>query len=142
MELSETVDVLLVEDNPGDVRLTEETFKRNEFDAELHVVTDGQQALEYLMEDEDATRPDLVLLDLNLPKANGLEVLEAIKSDDELKVIPVIVLTSSDAPSDVLACYRRHANAYLSKPLDPDDFDDLMNALRNFWFVCARLPSG
>ena len=136
--------ILLVEDNPGDVRLTKEAFKQGRIENDLHVVTDGHEALEFLSQDgpyEDAPRPDLVLLDLNLPRKNGDEVLEELKTDAELRCIPVIVLTSSKAEEDVVRSYKLHANAYLTKPVDPDEFIETVKAFEIFWFRVVRLPT-
>ena len=139
----EPAQILLVEDNPGDVRLTEEAFKQGRIENDLHVVSDGNEALEYLYrrgEYEDAPRPDLILLDLNLPRKDGEDVLEELKGDPELRSIPVIVLTSSRAEEDVVRSYELHANAYLTKPVDPDDFIETVRAFEKFWFSVVRLP--
>ncbi|WP_436347356.1 response regulator [Natronorubrum sp. FCH18a] len=139
----EPAQILLVEDNPGDVRLTEEAFKQGRIENDLHVVTDGNEALEFLYrrgEYADAPRPDLILLDLNLPRKDGEEVLEELKGDSELRSIPVIVLTSSRAEEDVVRSYELHANAYLTKPVDPDDFIETVRAFEKFWFSVVRLP--
>ncbi|WP_255194153.1 response regulator [Natronobeatus ordinarius] len=141
---SEPAQILLVEDNPGDVRLTKEAFKQGRIENDLHVVTDGHEALEFLAQREayeDAPRPDLILLDLNLPRKNGDEVLEELKGDPELRCIPVIVLTSSKAEEDVVRSYELHANAYLTKPVDPDEFIDAVKAFEAFWFRVVRLPT-
>ncbi|ELY88872.1 MULTISPECIES: response regulator [Natrialba] len=138
------VQILLVEDNPGDVRLTEEAFKQGRIENELHVVSDGAEALEYLYqrsEYADAPRPDLILLDLNLPRTDGTEVLEELKNDAELHSIPVIVLTSSRAEEDIATSYELHANAYLTKPVDPDEFIETVRTFEKFWFSVVRLPS-
>ncbi len=137
------VDILLVEDNPGDVRLTKEAFADGCIDNTLHVVTDGEEAMEFLFqrgEYEEAAFPDLVLLDLNLPKKSGEEVLEAIKADEELRRLPVIILTSSEAQEDVLRSYELQANAYLTKPVDPDSFLDTVRTFEEFWLQVVRLP--
>lgn len=139
----EAVDILLVEDNPGDVRLTEEAFEEGCINNELHVVEDGAAALDYLYQRgsyEDVTRPHLILLDLNLPKVGGIEVLEEIKNDSELKSIPVIVLTSSEAEQDIVKSYELHTNAYLTKPINPDEFIELVRTFEDFWFTLVRLP--
>jgi two-component system, chemotaxis family, response regulator Rcp1 len=136
--------ILLVEDNPGDVRLTREALREADVSAELTAVRDGEQALAFLRkqgEHAGAPRPDLVLLDLNLPKKNGLEVLEEIKRDPDLRAMPVIMLTTSSSSRDVTACYDRGVNCYVVKPLDLDDFTGLVQALNRFWFEVARLPS-
>jgi len=140
---AEPIDVLLVEDNPGDVRLTEEAFSEAKINNDLHVVHDGASALDFVYrrgEYESAPTPDLVLLDLNLPKIDGTAVLEEIKTDDVLKRIPVIVLTSSSAEEDVIRSYERHSNAYLTKPVDPDEFVDLVQSFEEFWFSLVKLP--
>ncbi|ELY88638.1 response regulator receiver protein [Natrialba hulunbeirensis JCM 10989] len=138
-----TAQILLVEDNPGDVRLTKEAFKQGRIENDLHVVSDGTEALEFLHQQneyEDAPRPDLILLDLNLPRTDGEEVLEELKGDSELRSIPVIVLTSSRAEEDVVKSYELHANAYLTKPVDPDEFIETVRAFEKFWFSVVRLP--
>ncbi|ADD06249.1 receiver box response regulator [Natrialba magadii ATCC 43099] len=138
-----TAQILLVEDNPGDVRLTKEAFKQGRIENDLHVVSDGTEALEFLHqrnEYADAPRPDLILLDLNLPRTDGEEVLEELKGDSELRSIPVIVLTSSRAEEDVAKSYELHANAYLTKPVDPDEFIETVRAFEKFWFSVVRLP--
>jgi len=129
--------LLLVEDNAGDVRLTKEALKDAEWDVELDIANDGEMALERL---RTGPRPDLVLLDLNLPRCDGREVLEIVKVDPELCTIPIIVLTTSNSPQDIEACYARRANCYLVKPLDLDAFGELMRAIRAFWFGVVRLP--
>ena len=142
-DLHEPADILLVEDNPGDVRLTREAFKQGRINSELHVVTDGQAALDFLYrrgEYEGAPRPDLVLLDLNLPGVDGLEVLEEMKADPDLRRIPVIILTSSEAEEDIVRSYEEAANAYLTKPVTPDEFTDLVRTFEAFWFELVRLP--
>jgi CheY-like chemotaxis protein len=137
------VNVLLVEDDPGDVLMTKEAFEEY-LHNRLDVVTDGAAALAYLRNEPpytDAPRPDLVLLDLNLPRKSGLEVLDEMRSDESLAHIPVIMLTSSAAQSDVEAAYARGANAFVVKPLELDAFMDLIGAIRGFWLEVARLPS-
>lgn len=139
----EPAQLLLVEDNPGDVRLTREAFKQGRIDNDLHTVSDGSDALDFLHqrgEYEDAPRPDLVLLDLNLPRKDGEEVLADLKDDPELQSIPVIVLTSSRAEEDIARSYELHANAYLTKPVDPDEFIETVRAFEKFWFSVVRLP--
>lgn len=135
-------DLLLVEDNPGDVRLIQEALKNGAGHSNLHVVTDGPAALDFLHQEgdhEQAPRPDLVLLDLNLPRLSGEKILETIKHDPDLRHIPVVVLTSSDASDDVIASYRRHANAYLIKPVDPEAFIDVVQRIEGFWLATAQL---
>ncbi|WP_293027171.1 response regulator [Natronococcus sp.] len=139
----EPAQLLLVEDNPGDVRLTREAFKQGRIDNDLHTVSDGSDALDFLHqrgEYEDAPRPDLVLLDLNLPRKDGEEVLADLKDDSELQSIPVIILTSSRAEEDIARSYELHANAYLTKPVDPDEFIETVRAFEKFWFSVVRLP--
>jgi chemotaxis family two-component system response regulator Rcp1 len=136
--------VLLVEDNEADVRLTREALRDAGDDIRLSSVTDGELALAYLRREngyEEAPRPDLVLLDLNLPRKNGLEVLEEMRADPDLACIPVIMLTTSSAEHDVVACYSRGANCFVVKPLELDEFMDLIGAIRTFWLGVARLPS-
>lgn len=140
----EPADILLVEDNPGDVRLTQEAFKEGRVHNEMHVVRDGEEALDFLHrrgEYGEAPRPDLILLDLNLPKIDGIEVLEEIKENSALKRIPVIVLTSSSAEEDILRSYELYSNAYLTKPINPDAFIELVRTFEEFWFELVRLPS-
>ena len=135
--------ILLVEDNAGDVRLTREALREVGIAVDLVAVPDGEAAIDYLRgtgEHAGAARPDLVLLDLNLPKKNGLEVLEEVKRDPALLRIPVIMLTTSSSARDVTACYDRGVNCYVVKPLDLDDFTALVQAINRFWFEVARLP--
>ncbi|GAB3026560.1 response regulator [Natronobiforma cellulositropha] len=137
------VDILLVEDNPGDVRLTEEAFKEGNIENTLHVVGDGVEALDFLYqrgEYTDAPRPEIVLLDLNLPRKNGDEVLAEVKGDPNLRRIPVIVLTSSKSEEDVVKSYDLHANAYLIKPVDPFEFIKTVATFEDLWFSIVRLP--
>lgn len=137
------IDILLVEDNPGDVRLTEEAFKEAKINNTLHVVTDGKEALDYLYrrgDHEGASLPNLILLDLNLPKVNGMEVLEDIKDDADLRRIPVVILTGSEAEEEVVRGYELHTNAYLTKPVNPDEFIDLVRSFEEFWFTLVELP--
>ena len=137
------IDILLVEDNPGDVRLTQEAFKDAKVKNRLFVVQDGAQALRFLRKESeyaDADRPDLVLLDLNLPKMDGREVLQEIKKDEILRRIPVIILTTSKADEDILRTYDLHANCYISKPVDLDDFITVIRTIENFWLTVVKLP--
>lgn len=139
-----TIDVLLVEDDPGDVLMTREAFAENKVANRLAVVSDGVSALEFLRkegEHADAPTPDLVLLDLNLPRMDGREVLAAMKSDDELRRIPVVVLTTSEAEEDVLRSYSLHANAYVTKPVDFERFIDVVRQIDDFFVSVVRLPS-
>ena len=138
-------DVLLIEDNPGDVRLTREAFAEGDVDHTLHVVTDGVEALDFLRqcgEYADTPRPTAILLDLNLPRKDGDEVLAEVRADPVLSTIPVIVLTSSEAEADVVQSYELGANAYLTKPVDPAAFADVVRSFREFWLSVVRLPSG
>jgi chemotaxis family two-component system response regulator Rcp1 len=137
--------ILLVEDNAGDVRLTREALREAQVAVELTAVPDGEQALAFLRNEGEhagARRPDLILLDLNLPKKNGLEVLEEIKGDPDLRHTPVIMLTTSSSARDVTACYQRGVNCYVVKPLDLDDFTGLVQSINRFWFEVAQLPLG
>jgi two-component system, chemotaxis family, response regulator Rcp1 len=131
--------ILLVEDNAGDVRLTREALREADVSVELSDVPDGEEAIAYLREAGTA-RPDLVLLDLNLPKQDGVEVLAAIRDDPELRTTPVIMLSTSASASDVRACYERGANCYVVKPIDLDEFTALVQAITRFWLGVARLP--
>lgn len=136
--------ILLVEDNPGDIRLTQEALKESQMDVHLDVVTDGEQAIDFLMKRQrftEAVRPHLILLDLNLPKKNGIEVLKEIKVDESLKKIPVIVLTTSDADHDINKAYSLHANCYILKPVDFDDFAKVIRLVESFWFNTAKLTT-
>jgi len=136
------VDVLLVEDDPGDVLMTREAFGHYKIRNVLHVVTDGEQALQFLRrtgEYADAPRPGLILLDLNLPRRDGLEVLAELKADPVLKVIPVVILTTSQAQEDVLRSYALHANAYVSKPVDFERFMDVIRQIDNFFITVVEL---
>lgn len=136
--------VLLVEDNEADVRLTREALREGGPPVRLSVVGDGEQALAFLRRDDDyaeAPRPDLVLLDLNLPRKDGLEVLDELRADPELAALPVIVLTTSTADGDVTASYARGANCFLVKPHELDDFIAMIGAIRSFWLGVAKLPS-
>jgi chemotaxis family two-component system response regulator Rcp1 len=142
-EMARPVVILLIEDDPADVRLTREAMKEARLRHEMHVAIDGEQALAFLHRTagfEDAPHPSLILLDLNLPRKSGLEVLEDIKADDNLKTIPVVVLTTSDADNDALASYRLQANCVVVKPVDLDQFLDVMVQIEHFWLFVARLP--
>jgi len=138
------VNILLIEDNPGDVRLTKEAFKESGMNVNLSVVMDGVEALLYLRQEgdyNDVVIPDLILLDLNLPKKDGREVLEIIKKDDNLMCIPVVVLTTSGAEQDISNSYRLHANCYLNKPIEFDKFFDLIQKVEDFWLSTTVLPT-
>ncbi|MGO8761250.1 MAG: response regulator [Desulfobaccales bacterium] len=137
------IEILMVEDNPGDVRLTVEALKEGKVRNNLHTVADGVQAMAFLRRQgqyADATRPDLVLLDLNLPKMNGREVLAEIKEDPELRRIPVVILTVSKAEQDILKSYNLHANCYITKPVDLDQFLGVVKSIENFWLTVVMLP--
>ena len=137
------IEVLLVEDDPGDVLMTREAFEEHKVRNRLSVVSDGVDALAYLRKEkpfEDATRPDLILLDLNLPKRDGREVLAEIKNDAVLRQIPVVVLTTSQADEDVLRSYQLHANAYVTKPVDFDRFVKVVKQIDEFFISVVRLP--
>ena len=137
------IDILLVEDNPGDVRLTREALNGAKVTNTLHVVTDGLEALAYLRRQRQyssALRPDLILLDLNLPKKDGREVLADIKSDSSLKRIPVVILTTSQAEQDILRTYDLHANCYVSKPVDLEQFINVVKEIEEFWLTIVKLP--
>ena len=138
------VEILLVEDHPGDVELTREALKEGKISNNLNVVEDGVQAMAYLRREgryADATRPDLVLLDLNLPKKDGREVLAELKADAALKAIPVVVLTTSEAERDIVKSYELHANCYISKPVDLLQFVQVVKSIDDFWLTVVRLPS-
>ena len=138
------VEVLLVEDDPGDVLMTREAFESNKVHNNLHVVTDGEQALAFLRREgdyRDAPVPDLILLDLNLPRRDGREVLAEVKTDERLRRIPVVVLTTSEAEEDVLSSYNLHANAYITKPVDFERFVAVVRQIDEFFVTVARLPA-
>ncbi|MEU1471182.1 response regulator [Streptomyces sp. NPDC005761] len=137
------IEVLLVEDDPGDELMTREAFEDNKIRNTLHVVRDGQEALDFLYrrgDYGDAPRPDLILLDLNLPRYDGRQVLEQIKQDPELSLIPVVVLTTSSAEEDILRSYKLHANAYVTKPVDLDQFIAAVRQIDEFFVTVVRLP--
>jgi CheY-like chemotaxis protein len=135
--------VLLVEDSPGDVRLTQEAFHDADPLIDLRVAVDGVEAMAFLKREgihADAPRPDFVLLDLNLPKMDGREVLAHIKEDDDLKTIPTVILTTSDAEADIVTSYRLQANCYLSKPVQLEEFEGLVKSINDFWLTKVKLP--
>ena len=137
------IDILLVEDDPGDVLITREAFEHNKLNNRLHVAHDGEEGLNYLYRRdgfEDVPRPDLILLDLNLPKYDGRQLLEKIKSDPDLCRIPVVVLTTSSAEEDVLRSYKLHANAYVTKPVDLDQFINAVRQIDEFFIQVVKLP--
>ena len=136
-------EIVLVEDNAGDVRLIVEAFKENMFLNNLHVIKDGVEAMEFLHKEgkyADAVHPDLILLDLNLPKKDGREVLAEVKADPNLKRIPVIILTSSKAEADIFKTYDLHANCYITKPIDMDQFIKVVRSIEDFWLTIVKLP--
>ena len=138
------INILLVEDNPGDIRLTKEVLKDGKIRNTLNVVTDGEEALFYLKKTDQhiaATTPDIILLDLNLPKKDGREVLAEIKADPNLMCIPVIVLTTSAAEQDILNMYSHHANCYITKPVDFNQFINVIRSIENFWLTIVKLPT-
>jgi CheY-like chemotaxis protein len=137
------IEILLVEDDPGDELITREAFEHNKLSNRLHVAHDGEEGLNYLYrrgEYQDAPRPDLILLDLNLPKYDGRQLLEKIKSDPDLSRIPVVVLTTSSAEEDILRSYQLHANAYVTKPVDLDQFIGAVRQIDEFFLQVVRLP--
>ena len=139
-----TIEVLLVEDSPGDVRLTQEAFRETNNAVRLHVAADGVEAMAFLRREgtnAEAPRPDLILLDLNLPRMDGREVLAHIKADDALKSIPTVILTTSDAEIDIVKSYDLHANCYLSKPVALDAFEAVVKSINDFWLVKAKRPA-
>jgi len=133
------IEILLVEDNPADVRLTQEALREGKVKNNLSVARDGEEALAFLRR-EGAPRPDLILLDLNLPRRDGREVLKEIKDDPQLRMIPVVVLTTSAAESDILKSYSLHANCYITKPVDLDQFITVVKSIDDFWLTIVRLP--
>jgi len=141
--LGRPADFLLVEDNPGDVRLTQEALKNHKVQNNLHVVTDGEEAMDFLRRQgkhKNAPRPDIVLLDLNLPRKDGREVLAEIKSDPDLKAIPVVIITSSEAEQDIIKSYNLNANCYVTKPVDLDQFIKVVQSVKDFWLTIVKLP--
>ena len=138
------LEILLVEDNPGDVLLTKEAMKDGKVSNSLHVAKNGLEALEFLRKEgrfQDAPTPDLVLLDLNLPRKNGREVLQEMKNEDELRAIPVVVLTTSEAHRDIIESYNLQANCYITKPVDFEQFRRVVASIEQFWFTLVKLPS-
>jgi CheY-like chemotaxis protein len=140
------IDVLLVEDNPGDVRLTQEAFREANEAIRLHVTRDGEEAIAFLRQQgkyaqAHAPRPHIILLDLNLPKMNGHEFLALLKGDESLKMIPVVILTSSDAEADIVKSYELHANAYLKKPVTLEEFVALVQSINDFWLTKVKIPN-
>ena len=143
--LSRPVEILLVEDSPADVALTKEALLDSKLRNNLHVVTDGEAAMEFLRNEgcyPGVPRPDLILLDLNLPKKNGREVLSEIKADPVLRLIPVVIMTVSQDERDIVESYRLHANCYIRKPVKFGEFIDIVKSIENFWFTIVTLPPG
>ena len=141
---STAINILLVEDNPGDIRLSKEALIGKKICVNLSVVMDGEEAMEFLKKTgkyKDAVRPEIILLDLNLPKKDGRQVLAEIKNDPALKMIPVIVLTTSAAEEDILNTYANHANAYITKPVDFNKFISVIHSFENFWLTTVKLPT-
>ncbi len=137
------VEILLIEDSPGDIRLTKEALKESKISNNLHVVTDGEEAMAFLRKEgkfSEKPRPDLILLDLNIPKKNGREVLAEIKQDKQLKRIPVVILTISELEEDILKTYNLHANCFITKPVDLEQFLKVVKSIENFWFTIVTLP--
>jgi CheY-like chemotaxis protein len=135
--------IMLVEDNPGDVRLTQEALKESKLYHELFIAMDGEEALEFLHQEgrfEEVPIPDIILLDLNLPKKNGREVLAEIKEDPKLKQIPVVILTTSEADIDIERCYEMHANCYITKPVEFEKFLEMIKKVEDFWLSIVKLP--
>lgn len=142
--LVKPAEILIVEDNPGDVELAREALKKGKFRNNLHVAIDGEEAMRFLRNDgpyEHSPRPDLILLDLNLPKKDGREVLAEIKADQSLKSIPVVVLTTSKEEEDVLKAYNLHANCYVTKPMDLNQFFKVVQSIKEYWMSIVVLPS-
>jgi CheY-like chemotaxis protein len=138
-----SIQVLLVEDSPGDVRLTKEVFRDTNMDIHLHVASDGLEAMAFLRQKGDhvnAPRPDLILLDLNLPKMDGRQVLAEIKEDASLKTIPTVILTTSESEVDIVKSYQLQANCYLSKPVQLDAFENIVKSINDFWLTKVKLP--
>ncbi len=144
MKKNRPVNILLIEDNPGDIRLAQEAFKEGKIDVNLDVVMDGMEAIHFLNKSgpyQESSRPDLILLDLNLPKKDGREVLGEIKVDPSLRSIPVVILTTSNAEQDIAQSYDLHVNCYINKPVDFDHFFDIIKKIEEFWLKTAILPS-
>jgi len=140
--MSNIVNILLVEDNPADARLIEEVFKDTSLDNRIYVVKDGVDAMNFLYKLEEfskAPRPDIILLDLNLPRKDGREVLREVKNNEDLKSIPIVILTTSSAKEDIIKTYRDHANCYITKPVDFDEFLKVITAIEEFWLRIAKL---
>ena len=144
MGIFKIIDILLVEDNSGDARLAKEALNEGKVKNQLHIVTDGMEAIDFLFKRnkyKDAPDPDLIILDLNLPKKDGREVLAEIKADENLKRIPVVILTISKAEEDILKTYNLHANCYITKPLDLNKFLEVVKSIEDFWLTIVALPN-
>ena len=144
-EMVHPIEILLVEDNPGDARLAKEALKESKLKNNLYIADDGVEAMDFLNKKgkyKDMPRPDLVILDLNLPRKDGREVLNEIKTDDNLKRIPVVILTISKAEEDILKSYNLHANCFISKPIDLDQFIKVVKSIEDFWLTIVKLPNG
>jgi Response regulators consisting of a CheY-like receiver domain and a winged-helix DNA-binding domain len=142
--IANPINILLVEDNPADARLIKEVFKDTKTKNRLYVVKDGVEAMAFLnqeLEYTDIPRPDVILLDLNLPRKDGREVLKELKEDDVLKRVPIVVLTTSSAEEDIIRTYNNHANCYITKPVDFDQFLKVINSIEDFWLSVVKLPS-
>jgi len=142
--MERSVEILLVEDNEPDIRLTQEGIKETKIHNNLHVARDGEEAMNFLYKRgnyRDVVTPDLILLDLNLPKKDGREVLEEVKNDDALSHIPVVILTTSEAEKDIVKSYKLHANCYVTKPMGIDQFVEVIKAIEDFWFSIVKLPT-
>jgi CheY-like chemotaxis protein len=143
MAQAKPVEILLIEDNPVDIRMTEEAFKDYRVANNLHAVTDGEAGMDFIYQRgayKDAPRPDLILLDLNLPKKDGREILNEVKADDTLRSIPIVVLTTSSLDEDMMASYCGNANAFITKPIEFDDFVTMMKTIGDFWLTFVKLP--
>lgn len=141
--MAKPIEILLIEDNPGDVRLTKEALRDAKIHINVHVAEDGVEALEFLRNKgkyEESPKPHLILLDLNLPRKDGREVLEEIKDDEQLKKIPVVVLTTSKSEKDIAKSYNLHANCYITKPVDLTQFTEIVKTIESFWFTIVKLP--
>ena len=142
-DYAKCIEILLVEDNPGDVGLTEAALEENKMRNQLHVAKDGEEAMHFLFKQDkfsDAPRPDLIILDLNMPKKDGRDVLKEIKTNPDLKKIPVVILTSSKAEEDIIKSYNLHANCYIKKPLDFEQFIKVVQSIEHFWMSIVVLP--
>lgn len=143
MDFIRPIEILLVEDSPADIRLTEEALKENKLKVNLHIAHDGVEAMEFLNKENkyaDMPKPDLILLDLNMPRKDGREVLKEVKESPLLSTIPVVILTISKAEEDILLSYKYHANCYIRKPLDLSQFIDVVKKIESFWFTIVTLP--